>query len=83
MDESYFGGKKKKKHPEDKRKRERRAENKTPVFGIKKREDGRVYTQIIKNASKQELLPIIKRLVAKNNTTIYTDKWTSYDKPCS
>src|SRR3989338_3456475 len=79
LDESYFGGSKKKKHPEDKRKRGRGAENKVPVFGIKKREDGRVYTQIIKNASKQELLPIIKRLVAKNNTTIYTDKWTSYD----
>ena len=57
LDESYFGGKKKKKHPEDKRKRGRGAENKIPVFGIKKREDGRVYTQIIKNASKQELLP--------------------------
>ena len=79
LDESYFGGKKKKKHPEDKRKRGRGAENKIPVFGIKKREDGRVYTQIIKNASKQELLPIIKRLAAKNNAAIYTDKWTSYD----
>ena len=50
-----------------------------PVFGIKKREDGKVYTQIIKNASKQELLPIIRRLVSKKNTTIYTDKWKSYD----
>src|SRR3989338_6549708 len=35
LDESYFGGKKKKKHPEDKRKRGRGAENKVPVFGIK------------------------------------------------
>jgi transposase len=79
LDESYFGGPKKKKHAKDRRKRGRGAENKVPVFGIKKREDGTVYTQIIKNASKQELLPIIKKLVAKNNTTIYTDKWKSYD----
>jgi transposase len=79
LDESYFGGQRKKLHAKDRRKRGRGAENKVPVFGIKKRDDGRVYTQIIKNASKQELLPIIRRLVAKNNTTIYTDKWKSYD----
>jgi len=79
LDESYFGGPRKKRHVDDRRKRGRGAENKVPVFGIKKREDGRVYTQIIKNASKQELLPIIKRLVAMSNTTIYTDKWKSYD----
>lgn len=57
MDESYFGGMRKKTHARDRRKRGRGAENKVPVFGIKKREDGTVYTQIIKNASKQELLP--------------------------
>ena len=79
LDESYFGGPRKKRHAKDRRKRGRGAENKVPVFGIKKREDGRVYTQIIKNASKHELLPIIRRLIAKNNTTIYTDKWKSYD----
>jgi transposase len=79
LDESYFGGPRKKLHAGDRRKRGRGAENKVPVFGIKKRDDGRVYTQIIKNASKHELLPIIRRLVAKNNTTIYTDKWKSYD----
>ena len=79
LDESYFGGPRKKLHAKDRRKRGRGAENKVPVFGIKKRDDGRVYTQIIKNASKQELLPIIRKLVAKNNTTIYTDKWKSYD----
>lgn len=79
LDESYFGGPRKKKHALDRRKRGRGAENEVPVFGIKKREDVKVYTQIIKNASKQELLPIIRRLVAKNNITIYTDKWRSYD----
>src|SRR3989338_5189144 len=79
MDESYFGGPRKKLHAKDRRKRGRGAENKAPVFGIKKREDGREYTQIIKNASKQELLPIIRKLIKKNKTTIYTDKWKSYD----
>jgi transposase len=79
LDESYFGGPRKKLHAKDRRKRGRGAENKVPVFGIKKRDDGKVYTQIIKNASKQELLPIIRRLVTKNKTTIYTDKWKSYD----
>ena len=79
LDESYFGGPRKKNHAKDRRKRGRGAENKVPVFGIKKRDDGRVYTQIIKNASKQELLPIVRRLVAKDKTTIYTDKWKSYD----
>ena len=79
LDESYFGGPKKKIHAKDRRKRGRGAENKVPVFGIKKRDDGKVYTQIIKNASKQELLPIIRRLVSTKNTTIYTDKWKSYD----
>jgi transposase len=79
LDESYFGGPRKKKHAGDRRKRGRGAENKVPVFGIKKREDGRVYTQIIKNASKHELLPIIRRLIQRKKTTIYTDKWKSYD----
>lgn len=79
LDESYFGGPKKKIHTKDRTKRGRGAENKVPVFGIKKREDGKVYTQIIKNASKSELLPIIRKLVSKKNTTIYTDKWRSYD----
>lgn len=77
--ESYFGGPRKKIHAKDRRKRGRGAENKVPVFGIKKRDDGRVYTEIIKNASKHELLPIIRRLITKNKTTVYTDKWKSYD----
>ena len=43
LDESYFGGKKKG------GKRGRGATHKVPVFGVLKR-DGKVYTQIIKNA---------------------------------
>ena len=67
LDESYFGGKRK-----GKDKRGRNVVDKIPVFGIKKR-DGKVYTQIIKNASKAEIRPIIKRLIEKDST-IYTDK---------
>jgi len=78
LDESYLGGPRRKIHAKDRRKRGRGAENKVPVFGVLKR-DGKVYTQIIKNASKQELLPIIRRLIKKDETTIYTDKWKSYD----
>lgn len=72
LDESYFGGKRK-----GKDKRGRCTTDKVPVFGIKKR-DGKVYTQIIKNASRAEIKPIIKRLIAKDST-IYTDGWKAYD----
>jgi len=79
LDESYFGGPRKKLHAKDRRKRGRGAENKIPVFGIKKRDDGSVYTQIIENASKQTLFPIIKKLITKDDSIIYTDKFRTYD----
>ena len=79
LDESYFGGPRKKLHANDRRKRGRGAENKVPVFGIKKRDDGTVYTKIIENASKQTLFPIIKQLIDKHNSIIYTDKFRTYD----
>ena len=77
LDESYFGGPRKKLHAEDRRKHGRGAENKVPVFGVLKR-DGKVYTQIIKNASKQELMPIVRQIIRKRSQ-IYTDKWKTYD----
>lgn len=79
LDESYFGGIKKKTHAEERRKRGRGVENKIPVFGIKKRDDGSVYTQIIQNASKATLFPIIKKLINKDDSVIYTDKFRTYD----
>jgi len=72
LDESYFGGKRK-----GVDRRGRCTVDKVPVFGIKKR-DGKVYTQIIKNASRAEIKPIIKRLIAKDST-VYTDGWKAYD----
>lgn len=79
LDESYFGGPRKKLHAEDRRKRGRGAENKVPVFGIKKRDDGTVYTKIIPNASKQTLYPIIKQIITTQDSTLYTDKFRTYD----
>ena len=71
LDESYFGGQKKGDE------RGRGVSNRVPVFGILKR-DGKVYTQVIRNASKSEIHPIIRHLVG-NESTIYTDKWRAYD----
>jgi transposase-like protein len=79
LDESYFGGPRKKLHAKDRRKRGRGAENKIPVFGIKKRDDGTVYTKVIENASKQTLFPIIRDLIQKQDSIIYTDKFRTYD----
>jgi transposase len=77
LDESYSGGPRKKLHAKDRRKRGRGVENKLPVFGVLKR-DGKVYTHIIKNASKQELMPIVRQIIRKRSQ-IYTDKWKAYD----
>ena len=79
LDESYFGGPRKKIHAHDRRKRGRGAENKIPVFGIKKRDDGTVYTKIIENASRKSLFPIIRELIATQDSMIYTDKLRTYD----
>ena len=54
-----------------------RGTSKIPVFGILKR-NGCVYTQIIKNATKSQVLPIIRKYV-KTGSTVYTDKWRAYD----
>jgi len=79
LDESYFGGIKKNTPADERRKRGRGAENKVPVFGIKKRDDGTVYTQIIKNASKATLMPIVKKLIDQVDSIVYTDGWKGYD----
>ena len=72
IDESYFGSKR------VRGKRGRGAANKTPVFGMLKR-DGKVYTQIVKNCSANELLPILKEFSELDSSTIYSDYWKAYD----
>lgn len=70
IDESYFGARR------VRGKRGRGARGKIPVVGILKRES-RVYTQIITNCTKEELMPVIKGRVLENST-VYTDGWKSY-----
>ena len=72
IDESYFGSR----HRGDPRGRSTKV--KIPVVGILKR-NGAVYTEVISDASRRSLMPIIARLVAKSKSNVYTDKWRSYD----
>ena len=70
VDESYFGGTRK-------GKRGRGAAGKVPVFGLLKR-GGRVYTQIIPDASSKTLMPIIERKVIPDSI-VYSDCWRGYN----
>jgi transposase len=71
VDESYFGARR------VRGKRGRGARGKTPVFGLLKR-NGNVYTQIVKNCSKPELMAIIEEHTSKDSV-IYSDGFKSYD----
>src|SRR4030067_2457585 len=53
IDESYFGARR------VRGKRGRGAKGKTPVVGLLKR-NGKVFTQILKNCERKQLIPIIK-----------------------
>jgi transposase len=72
IDESYFGSSRRGD------KRGRAVGRKIPVVGILKRR-GEVYTEIIPDASRKTLVPIIEKLVRKSKSNVYTDKWRSYD----
>lgn len=71
LDESYFGPRR------VRGKRGRAAGSKVVVFGLLKRK-GKVYTQIVPNASRQTLKQIVQAKVVPD-TTIYSDRWRSYD----
>jgi transposase len=71
VDESYFGARR------VRGKRGRGAKGKIPVVGLMKRQ-GKVYTQIISNCSKEQLMPILKGKIL-SKSTVYTDGWRSYD----
>jgi transposase len=71
LDESYFGAKR------VRGKRGRGAAGKTPVFGLLKR-GGKVFVKIVKNCSKEELLPVIQGKILEKSV-IYTDGWRAYD----
>ena len=41
--------------------------------------DGRVYTQIVKNCSANELMPILSQYSKLDSSTIHSDCWKAYD----
>jgi transposase len=71
VDESYFGARR------IRGKRGRGANGKTPVIGLLKR-NGKVYTKVVDNCSRKDLMPVIKGKVLEGST-VYTDGWKSYD----
>lgn len=71
VDESYFGARR------VRGKRGRGAGGKVPVIGLLKR-GGRVYTKVVEDCSRKELLPVIKGKIL-SESTVYTDAWRSYD----
>ena len=71
IDENYFGARR------VRGKRGRGAQGKTIVFGLKKRE-GKVYTQVIRNCTKTEILPLISSKISKQ-TIVFTDGFKTYD----
>jgi transposase len=71
VDESYFGAKR------VRGKRGRGAAGKTPVFGLLKR-DGKVFVSVVKNCSRDELMPVIQGKILEGST-IHSDGWRAYD----
>ena len=71
LDESYFGPRR------VRGKRGRGAAGKTIVFGIKRR-GGKVHTRIVRNCSKDEILPLIREKIS-TGTTVFTDGFKTYD----
>ena len=67
VDESYFGARR------VRGKRGRGASVKTPVLGVHKRGD-RVFVRVVKNCSKQALMPILRGNVLQESD-VYTDGW--------
>lgn len=70
VDESYFGGTRK-------GKRGRGAAGKVPIFGLLKR-GGKVYTQIITDAKRDTLIPIIEDKIMLDSI-VYSDCWSAYN----
>jgi transposase-like protein len=71
LDESYFGAKR------VRGKRGRGAIGKTSVFGLLKR-GGKVFTTVVKNCSKEQLMPIIQGKILEGSE-VHTDCWKAYD----
>lgn len=81
LDETYVGGKNKNRHADKKVKNSqgRSHVDKTPVFGILKRESGEVRLFSVKDVTFKTLKPIIIKNV-KAGSEVMTDEWTSYSR---
>ena len=82
VDETYIGGKPRKKSKNNKR---GRGTSKQPVIGIVDRENKTVYAKVAhpnkegKKLSGKQLLDVIKEACKCKNTTIYTDEFIPYN----
>lgn len=83
IDETYVGGKPRKRNGEKKKSKRGRGTNKTPVVGVVERSSGRIYAKVAlpnkegKKLSGKQLLSILNE-VCKSNTTVMTDQLSSY-----
>ena len=83
IDETYVGGKPRKRNGEKKKSKRGRGTNKTPVVGVVERSSGRIYAKVAlpnkegKKLSGKQLLSILDE-VCKSNTTVMTDQLSSY-----
>jgi len=83
IDETYVGGKPRKKNGDKKKSKRGRGTNKTPVVGVVERSSGRIYAKVAlpnkegKKLSGKQLLSILDE-VCKSNTTVMTDQLSSY-----
>ncbi len=86
MDESYFGGKARKKNSQDNKPniarvflKRGRGTSKISVAGIVERQ-GDVKTKVIEKLSKRNLLAMLKRYANKDDSILITDGFRSYNK---
>ncbi len=91
IDETYVGGKPRKKNNHDgddgndeNKPKRGRGTSKTPVIGVKERNTGKVHAVVAnyndegKRLSGKQLLAVLKR-VCKPNTTVMTDEYSGYN----
>lgn len=84
IDETYIGGKPRKRNSESVSSKRGRGTNKTPVVGVKERSSNKVYAQVAlpnKKGQKltgKQLFKILDK-VCKDNTTVMTDDFSSYN----
>lgn len=84
IDETYIGGKPRKRNGDSVPSKRGRGTNKTPVVGVKERSSNKVYAQVaIPNKKGQKLTgkQLFKILdkVCKDNTTVMTDDFSGYN----